>query len=248
MSDIRDQNRDPAAQRPQAPHGPGAGAQDRSIVVREPPRSATDSLVLGELVRHGRAPYTFQPNGEPSYFVTLKTERGERTLWSRGLERALAESRTQPQAGESVGVRENGINPVTVITRQRNARGEVVSVNRVDTPRGHWIIERRDWFDERAIAAEALRDAGISRREAIRNHPELLGAYWALDSASKVAEARIKNPVSRERFVALVRESLAHAIERGEPIPQPRKRGEPAAGRPTEPTGAPTRQEPERAR
>src|SRR5487761_1771718 len=101
MSDIRDQNRDPTAQRPQAPRGPAAGTQSRSIVVREPPRSATDSLVLGELVRHGRAPYTFQPNGEPSYFVTLKTERRDRPLRSRGLERALAESRTQPQAGES---------------------------------------------------------------------------------------------------------------------------------------------------
>jgi hypothetical protein len=95
----------------------------------------------------------------------------------------------------------------------------------VDTPRGHWVIERRDWFDERLAAAETLRDGRISRREAIRNHPELLGAYWALDSAGKVADARIKNPESRERFVQLVRETLAHAIERGEPIAEGRTRG-----------------------
>jgi hypothetical protein len=219
-----------ASQTPLSPSARAPAGEGRASGLREPPRSATDSLVLGVLVKHGRARVGFQPQGEPSYFVTIKTDRGERTLWSRDLERAMTESRTQPQPGEAIGVRENGISPVSFITRQRNARGEVVAVNRVDTPRGHWIIERRDWFDERAAAAEVLRDAQASRREAIRNHPELLGAYWALDSAGKVAEARIKNPGSRERFVALVRESLAHAIERGEPLPEPRNRGPAAKG------------------
>jgi hypothetical protein len=207
---------------------PSRTAPERSApgALREPPRSASDTLVLGVLLKHGRAPYGFQRGGEPSYFVTVKTERGERTLWGRGLERAIFESRTQPQLGEAVGVRENGIRPMTVVMRERNRQGEVVSVNRVDTPRGHWVIERRDWFDERVAAADALRDARMSRREAIRNHPELLGAYWALESAGKVAEARIRNPESRERFVQLVRETLAHAIERGEPIADPRTRSE----------------------
>lgn len=215
-SSIRDREGSRSSTPAVAPAGKNAGA------LREPPRSATDSLVTGVLVKHGRAPYGFKTAGEASYFVTLSTERGERTIWGRELERAISASRTQPQLGEPVGVRENGISPMTVVMRERNARGEVVTVNRADTPRGHWVIERRDWFDERAAAAETLRDARISRREAIRNHPELLGAYWALDSAAKVADARIKNPESRERFVALVRETLAHAIERGEPIAESR--------------------------
>lgn len=204
---------------------PTAPARSAPAALREPPRSATDRLVTGVLVKHGRAPYGFQRGGEPSYFVTVNTERGERTLWGRELERAIAASRTQPQLGEPIGVRENGISPMTVVMRERNPKGEVVTVNRADTPRGHWVIERRDWFDERAAAAETLRDGRISRREAIRNHPELLGAYWALDSAGKVADARIKNPESRQRFVQLVREALAHAIERGEPIAEGRTRG-----------------------
>lgn len=204
--------------------GSQAPARSAPGALREPPRSVTDSLVTGVLVKHGRAPYGFKPGGEASYFVTLSTERGERTLWGRELERAIAGSRTQPQLGEPIGVRENGITPMTVIMRERNFKGEVVTINRADTPRGHWVIERRDWFDERAAAAETLRDGRISRREAIRNHPELLGAYWALDSAAKVADARIRNPESRERFVQLVRETLAHAIERGEPIAEGRTR------------------------
>ena len=217
---VRDRERG-VSRGPSAP--PPAG---RPGALREPPRSATDSLVIGVLVKHGRAPYGFRRGGEASYFITLSTERGERTLWGGELERAIAASRTQPQLGEPVGVRENGISPMTVVVRERNARGDVVTVNRADTPRGHWVIERRDWFDERAAAAETLRDGRISRREAIRNHPELLGAYWALDSAGKVADARIKNIESRERFVQLVREVLAHAIERGEPIAAERNRGD----------------------
>jgi hypothetical protein len=149
----------------------------------------------------------------------VRTERGERTLWSRGLERAFAESKTQPQPGEAVGIRENGIDPVTVTVRERDASGQVRVQKSVETPRGHWIVERREYFDERAAAAQLLRDPRASRREAVRNHPELAGAYWALDSARKVATERIAHPESRERFVALVRETLAFATERGEPLP-----------------------------
>lgn len=201
-----------------SPSSRGAAGGVPAGELREPPRSASDSLVLGVLVRHGPAKYGFHPQGEPSYFLTLMTERGERTLWSREIERAIAESRTQPQPGEAIGVRENGIAPMTFLTRVRNARGEVVAVNRVDTPRGHWVIERRDWFDARVAAAEALRDSNMSRREAVRNHPELLPAYLILDSATKVAEKRIRHPGSRERVLELFRESLAYTIERGEPL------------------------------
>lgn len=202
----------------------GSPRQDNLRSTNEPARAATDSLVTGILVKHGPAPFEFQPNGTPSYFVTVRTDRGERTLWSRGLQRALTESRTQPQPGEAIGIRENGIDPMTVILRERDASGQIRMEKRLDTPRGHWLIERREFFDERAIAAQVLRDPRVSRREAVRNHPELLGAYWALDSAGKIAESRIAQPASRQRFLTLVREALAHATERGEPLPIPSRR------------------------
>ncbi len=189
---------------------------------REPVRALTDSLTTGILLKHGRAPLRFQAQAAESYFVTVQTDRGERTLWSRGLERALVESRTQPQLGDAVGIRENGVDPVTFITRERNSAGQVMVEKRLDTPRGHWLVEKREFFDERAVAAQVLRDPRISRREAVRNHPELEGAYWALDSAAKTADLRISNPTSRERFVSLMREALAHAAERGAPLPAPR--------------------------
>ncbi|MGH8290540.1 MAG: hypothetical protein ACREV7_16235 [Steroidobacteraceae bacterium] len=205
MAESQVRDREGGSSRPlgATPNGVAPGA------LREPPRSATDSLVTGVLVKHGRAPYGFQGGGQPSYFVTVNTERGERTLWGRGLERAIADSHTQPQPGEAVGVRENGITPMTVVTRERNLKGEVVTVNRADTPRGHWVIERRDWFDERMAAAEALRDARISRREAIRNHPlGLVSVCHHLSLAAEFASHRIPDPEDRQRFVDAVRQAL----------------------------------------
>jgi hypothetical protein len=125
--------------------------------------------------------------------------------------------------GDAVGVRENGIDPMVVVMRERDAQGHVVVEKKLETPRGHRVVERRGFFDERAVAAQALRDPRVSRWEAVRNHPELVGAYRALDSAGKVAEARIANLERRQRFVALVREALAHAAERGEPLPSPQQ-------------------------
>ena len=197
----------------------------------EPPRAVADRLVTGVLLKHGAAPYGFASSGAPSYFLTVRTERGERTLWGEGLERALAQSRTQPQLGDAVGVRENGIDPLAVIVRERDREGQIRAVKRVDTPRSHWVIEKREFFDERAAAAAALRDPRTPRREAVRNHPELAGAYWALDAAGKVAQERIRDPASRERFVALVRETLAYATERGEALPTPRAHAKPLTER-----------------
>jgi hypothetical protein len=116
--------------------------------------------------------------------------------------------------GDEIGVRQIEVNPVAASSdRARHAAPP--------QPRSYWIVERRAYFAEREAAAQALRDPKVSPRDAIRNHPELIGAYFALDSARKVADARIAHPQSRERFIALVRESLAHATERGEPLPVP---------------------------
>jgi len=205
--------------RPSPQPGPDAARQRR-----DPPRALTDSLTTGVLVKHGHAPFEFKAQGAPSFFVTVQTERGERTLWGRGLERALTESRTQPGVGDAVGIRENGIDPMVVVMRERDAQGQVVVEKKLETPRGHWVIERREFFDERAVAAQALRDPRVSRREAVRNHPELVGAYWALDSAGKVAEARIANPESQPERSS-TRGQVAHPID-------PRQSSAPSEKRP----------------
>jgi len=191
-------------------------------------KPASDRLIVGWLREHGPAHHAFRAKAEPSYYLKLQTRAGEELLWGMGLKRALASSRTRPQIGDEIGVREIEIRPIAIQSAEPKVEGAAATA---PAPRTHWVIERTAFFAERAAAAQALRDPHVQPRRAIREHPDLIGAYFTLDAARKVAEAKIGNPESRERFVALVRETLAHAIERGEPIIEPRRREDLAAQR-----------------
>lgn len=202
----------------------------------ESPRPPIDRLTVGKLIDHGRANHEFHASGHPSYFVKILTDDGPRTIWGRGLERALQKSRTQPQLNDVIGIRENNLAPVSFITRTRNAEGLVVATRQTDTPRPHWVIEKLEDFDLRAAAARALRDPTLSRREAVTHHRELIDAYRLLDTAHQYAAGRWQNPKTRESFETAVREMFALAIERGIELPKPAR--EPAtrsAGRPSAP-------------
>lgn len=188
---------------------------------RDTPRPPADQLIIGTLIEHGSARHEFHSKGHPSYYAKLLTDGGPRTVWGFGLEAAFTKSKTQPKLGDHVGIRENSLDPVTVVQRKRDGEGNVIAQKSFDTPRPHWIVEKLSFFDQRIAAARALRDTTLSRREAVQNHRELLGAYWALDTGQKVAEEKIKSPEGRARFMSLLRETLAATIERGEPLPVP---------------------------
>jgi hypothetical protein len=205
--------------------GPLKTPVDEGSGLSKPP---ADRLIVGWLREHGPAHHAFRPKAEPSYYLKLQTREGEQLIWGKGLERALATSRTRPQIGDEIGVREIEIRP---IGPQGSPLGGGGAPPNPPIPRTHWVIERTAFFAERAAAAHALRDPAVQPRQAIREHPDLIGAYFTLDAARKVAEAKIGNAESRERFVALVRETLAHAVERGEPIIGPRRREDLAAQR-----------------
>ncbi|MGH2927595.1 MAG: hypothetical protein ACRDL8_05280, partial [Solirubrobacteraceae bacterium] len=164
-------------------------------------RPSVDRLVVGHLLEHGAAPHEFRNRAEPSYYLKIETEHGPRTFWSPALKRALEISSTQPQIGDAIGVKENSIEPVSVVTRRRDPVGRVVEQRHYEAPRTHWVIEKREWFDEQLAAARRLRDPRAHPREAIRDHPELLGAYLTLDSAKKFAAGRFAEPQHQERFL-----------------------------------------------
>lgn len=222
-----------ATERSSPPTSPAGAAVPRSTAAPgQSPRPPVDRLTVGKLLNHGRAPHEFHPRGHPSYFVKILTDDGERTIWGRGLERALVKSRTQPQVGDAIGIRENNLAPVSFITRTRNAEGLVVAIRQTDTPRPHWIIEKLEDFDLRAAAARALRDPTLSRREAVVNHRELGPAYWILDAAQKYAAGRWESPKTRDTFVAAVRETLALTVERGIELPESAREGARSAAAP----------------
>jgi len=203
-------------------------------------RTDTDRVTFGRLVEHGRAKHMLRPLAEESYFVRIETLQGERTFWSPALQSAMERSQSKPQIGDEIGVRENSIQPVTLITSVHDQRGNVIGKRRFDTPRVHWIVEKRTFFQERMLAAEALRNERLHPREAIQNFPDLQPAYIALDCARRVAEQKRVRPAAQRWFVKMVRETLAHAIERSEPLPniaprtpQKQSRAQPEAATPT---------------
>ena len=214
MADPRDRSSSAASNGA----SPRRSAADIAGAALDPPRPEVDRVTFGRLIDHGPGRHEGKPGAPPSYFVKIATERGERVFWSPALKTALAQSRTQPNIGEQVGVRENSILPATVLYSARDSAGKVVEQRRFDSPRTHWAIEQRAFYDEALLAAEALRSERMHPREAIKTYPQLLPAYLALDSARRVAKDRV-SPTQRERFVGLVRETLAHAVERGMPLP-----------------------------
>jgi hypothetical protein len=202
-------------------------ARDRSVPGDNEPSSqgtesaeklARGSLIVGRLIDHGAATYRHQEREPMSYFVKLETERGERTIWGVDLERAFKESLTKPQIGEEVGLRAVRQDPVTVKARRRDADGQVVGDQDLDTHRNRWIIEKHAFFEARAAAAEIVRNPTIDPREAVRQHPELASAYLHLRGAEEVAARRIRDPEDQRKFVSLVRSTIADSVERGEPL------------------------------
>lgn len=216
--------------------GVGRGANRQGV--RDRPRGP----ITGRLVDHGAAAYRHKP-GEPlSYFVKLETSEGVREIWGIDLKRALKESLTQPKIGDEVGLRAVRRDTVTVQERERDSEGKVVGQKPLEAHRNRWIVESRDFFAERAAAARTLRDPSIDPKQAARRHPELVGSYLQMHAA-QIAARQFRDPQDQERFVSLVRSTLADTIARGEPLPTVRMKDK-AATRVPEPSRgeeAPTR-------
>lgn len=196
---VNDVERDPSSQ------GFSAGARN----------DGRTSLIVGTLVGQGRATYRHDPKEAMSYFVKLKSSRGERTVWGVDLERAYRESVTQPKVGDEVALRAVLAESVKVKTRDQN--GDPTS-EEIETRRNRWVFEKREFFAERAQAARTIRDAAIGPQAGVKSHPELVGTYLQVHAA-ELASKRIRDPDDQKRFVQLVRSKLADSIARGEPLP-----------------------------
>jgi hypothetical protein len=181
-------------------------------------RSDGEPLIIGKLLKHGTATYRFDRHEQPSYYVTLNTDEGERTLWGKDLKRAFAQSVTKPQIGDEIGIRPIGRDPVTVRAAERNAAGDVTGERVLATHRNRWLIESRGFFEARALAAQLLRDPQSDPKRAAQQHPELVSEYLKLRGAELIAKRYIVHPDDRREFVALVRDTLAAVLARGEPV------------------------------
>jgi hypothetical protein len=153
-----------------------------------------------------------------SYYAKIETSAGERTVWGVDLGRAFKEALSKPAAGDLVGLRAVRQEPVTVKARERDAEGKVIRERELDTVRNRWIAEKREFFEDRAAAAQTLRDRSIDPKQGARKHPELVGTYLQMHAA-EIAAKQLRDPEDQKRFVEKVRDALATSVARGDPLP-----------------------------
>ena len=190
-------------------------------------RRGGSELIVGRLTEQGRAHYQFRDSEDLSYFVRVLTDRGEKVLWGKDLERAIGVAATQPHIGDLIGARRVGREAVTLTDRKRDPEGRVLTQTEHHAHRTRWVVEKVKFFADRARLARLVRDAHVDARESVRAHPELKATFLSLRSAEELAARRIANPQDRERFLALLREAMANSVTQGEPLPAVRLREQP---------------------
>ena len=91
----------------------------------------------GEIVAHGSAPYQFDEANRLSYYITLRSERGDdKTVWGIDLKRVARE--TPLAVGDAVALEFLGREAVVVKEPVRNDQGKVVNHRQVNTQRHTW--------------------------------------------------------------------------------------------------------------
>jgi len=205
-----------APARPGEPQSPGGAAPRTSR------RPIDVKLVIGRLTEHGRAKYQFRPHENDSYYVRVLTSRGAKTLWGKDLERALTAGETLPKVGELVGARRAARETVTVTSQRRDAAGTVIAQESQIAHRTRWVVEKVQFFAERARLARRVRDSHADVRESVRQHPELKSTFLSARAAEEFAAKKIADPGAREQFLKMVKEAMANSIQKGEPLPDVR--------------------------
>ena len=200
----------------EAPRPPSAPTSEVSSRPNAASHGSSRQRIAGKLLDHGRDAYRHDPQEDPSYFVRLQTRDGPREVWGKDIERAVAKSLTQPQVGDEVILQRSGRDAVTVQRRARDSEGQLQE-KAVEVYRNRWVIEKREFFEQRATAAQLVRNEAIGPREAVRQHPELAGTYLNL-RAAELASRGLRDLEDQRRFVAQVRGALADHVERGEPL------------------------------
>jgi Large polyvalent protein-associated domain 7 len=176
-----------------------------------------DTLLTGKLMEHGSAPYRNDPHEAMSYFAKIETRRGVREIWGVDLQRAFRESVTQPRPGDEVALRSIGRDLVSIKANECDAQGSIVGKRDRAVHRNRWIVEKSDFFQSRALAAQTILDSSISPLDAVKAHPELAGIYLQM-RAAELAAKQLRNEEDRTAFVTRVREALADSVARGDPL------------------------------
>ncbi|EPP3958111.1 LPD7 domain-containing protein [Klebsiella pneumoniae] len=102
-------------------------------------KTAGESWEKGVIVAHGRAKYEWKDDESMNYFVTLKNEHGEKTLWGKDLERAVKDAGVDTE--RLVTVRKLGFVDVEVNAPVRDESNKIVRYETIQTKRNEWEVK-----------------------------------------------------------------------------------------------------------
>ena len=204
---------------------PGAaGGPASELASTDERRSRRDGLrppTVGVLLAHAAAPYQFDPTQRMSYYVRIRTEVGERTLWGTDLERALAESRSGVQLGDEVVLSQRGARPVTVRVPDRNAQGELVGDKKRIAQRMSWRVETTQHIESLNQKASLLRNGDVGTDATLSQYPELAGPVAGMRLAEQFAQRLTPRADDQVRVVQAIRTRLADAVAQGQEVKLP---------------------------
>jgi len=225
---------------------PGSATGDDVVNARSP-RDGPRPPIKGVLLAAAAAPYQFDSEQRLSFYVMVRTEVGERTIWGADLERALAESTSQPHLGSQVVLRQHGTSPVNVRVPARDEAGDLIGEKKIVAQRARWSIETPQHERDLQRQARLLRTGDVSAEAFLDAHPALAAAAAGLKLAQQYARRVTADPTSQEQLVRAIRERMAIAVEQGHDIHLP-KRKTPPAPRQVRQRGGRGREEPSHER
>lgn len=125
---------------------PATRADDRQST-RSRSAPVADRVIFGQLIDAGPARYQRDPAQSMSFFVTLATDKGERTFWGVQLQAALNGATTRPAIGDDVGLRRLASERVQVRVPVADDQGRITGEESREAVRNRWQIEQRAYFE-----------------------------------------------------------------------------------------------------
>ena len=190
-----------------APEGERTAAMQPSSATMASPIQDTPTpagVTAGVLVAHGPAPFNHDEKQNDSYYATVRTQEGERTVWGLDLERAIAESGVQ--TGQQIELEKGGSRSVTAQQRQFDKKGKELAPKTVTSRRIEWFVSSPDvpglpTREQREALASARRE-GDERRRIVEARERFLKGEWKFSKEQQAtldaARERIKAQAARE--------------------------------------------------
>lgn len=131
--------------------------------------------VTGTLIESGFAPYNFEKDADSSFYIHMRTAKGEQILWGKELRSALNDSNIHK--GDMMTVTLLGRKTATVNAHQRDENGVILKEN-VVSERNNWTIKPA--IDPAIVSADIKQMTPLSELQAYPVHDyKVLHAFVA---------------------------------------------------------------------